>query len=489
MSSTATSVNSPVLDPPNHDLNVPYGSQLQRVGPWPTDNVAPMADATPRDTANTSETHPLSRNYRRLFAASTISNLGDGIGIIAYPWLATALTRDPFLIALVATVQRLPWLVFSLPAGVITDRYERRKLMVWSNIARTMLALAVAFIVLGAQGSLPDVDRLTDPDLVLDTDVRLYVLLLIATMLFGIAEVIHDNAAQTFMPASVGTDQLEKANGRLWGAEMIANTFAGPPLGALLIAIAFSLPFFIDSITFAIAALLVWLISVPNRTAPPALEDRQPWKTEMAEGIRWLWNHDFLRHLAIILGLLNAIGSITFAAMVLFAQEVLGTSATEFALLNTGAAMGGIVGGWTASALSKRIGTGPSLYLTLIGGGVTSLVIGLAGWWPMVWLMFAIYTGLGTVWNVITVSLRQTIIPDELLGRVNSVYRFFAWGMIPIGSLIGGVMVVGIDATASRELALRFPWFAAAALHLVLFVYAAPKLTTARIEGARAGHD
>ncbi|MDG1367448.1 MAG: MFS transporter, partial [Acidimicrobiales bacterium] len=82
-----------------------------------------MADATPTDTANRSETHPLSRNYRRLFAASTISNLGDGIGIIAYPWLATALTRDPFLIALVATVQRLPWLVFSLPAGVITDRY------------------------------------------------------------------------------------------------------------------------------------------------------------------------------------------------------------------------------------------------------------------------------------------------------------------------------------------------------------------------------
>ena len=447
-----------------------------------------MAEPTPTDTADESENKPLGGNYRRLFAASTISNLGDGIGVIAYPWLATAITRDPFLIALVAVVQRLPWLLFSLPAGVITDRYERRKLMVWSNVARTILALAVAFIVLGAQGSLPDVDLLTDPDLVLDTDVGLYIILLVATMLFGIAEVIHDNAAQTFMPALVSNDQLEKANGRLWSTEMIANTFAGPPLGALLIAVAFSLPFFVDSITFAVAALLVWLISVPNRTAPPAVEDRRPWQTEMAEGFRWLWNHHFLRHLAIILGLLNAIGSITFAAMVLFAQEILGTSATEFALLNTGGAVGGIVGGWTASAISKRIGTGPSLYLTLIGGGITSLVIGFSGWWPIVWLMFAIYMGLGTVWNVITVSLRQTIIPDELLGRVNSVYRFFAWGMIPIGSLLGGLMVVGVDAVASRELALRFPWFAAAALHIVLFVYAAPKLTTARIEGARAGH-
>lgn len=447
-----------------------------------------MAEPTPTGTADDPANQPLGRNYRRLFAASTISNLGDGIGVIAYPWLATAITRDPFLIALVAVVQRLPWLLFSLPAGVITDRYERRKLMVWSNVARTFLALAVAFIVLGAQGSLPDVDLLTDPDLVLDTDVGLYVILLVATMLFGIAEVIHDNAAQTFMPAIVNTDQLEKANGRLWSTEMIANTFAGPPLGALLIAFAFSLPFFVDSVTFAVAALLVWLISVPNRTAPPAIEDRRPWKTEMAEGFRWLWNHHFLRYLAIILGLLNAIGSITFAAMVLFAQEILGTSATEFALLNTGGAVGGIVGGWTASAISKRIGTGPSLYLTLIGGGITSLVIGFSGWWPVVWLMFAIYMGLGTVWNVITVSLRQTIIPDELLGRVNSVYRFFAWGMIPIGSLIGGLMVVGVDAVASRELALRFPWFAAAALHVALFVYAAPKLTTARIEGARAGH-
>lgn len=444
-----------------------------------------MAEAT---TTGSGEKRPLGSNYRRLFAASTISNLGDGIGVIAYPWLATAVTRDPFLIALVAVVQRLPWLLFSLPAGVITDRYERRKLMVWSNVARTILAVVVSLVVLSAQDTLPDVDLLTDPDLVLDTNVGLYLILLAATMLFGTAEVIHDNAAQTFMPALVSPGQLEKANGRLWASEQVANTFVGPPLGALLIAFAFSLPFFVDSVTFAVAALLVWLISVPNRTAPPTVAERRPWRTEMAEGFRWLWNHEFLRYLAIILGLLNAIGSITFAAMVLFAQEVLGTSATEFALLNTGGAVGGIIGGWTASAISKRIGTGPSLYLTLIGGGITSLVIGFSGWWPVVWLMFGIYVALGTVWNVITVSLRQTIIPDELLGRVNSVYRFFAWGMIPIGSLIGGALVVGVDAVASRELALRFPWFAAAALHLVLFAYAAPKLTTARIEGARAGH-
>ena len=427
--------------------------------------------------------------YRRLFAGSVASNLGDGIGMIAYPWLATAVTRDPLLIALVAVAQRLPWLIFSLPAGVITDRYDRRMLMVWSNIARTIVAATVSMVVLSTQDSLPDVAILNDPELALDTRVGLYLVLLTATIVLGMAEVIHDNAAQTFMPALVRPDQLERANGRLWSAEQVVNTFLGPPAGAFLLAVAFALPFFVDAMTFAVSALLVWLISIPSRHTPSAPTEQRPWRLELVEGFRWLWNHDFLRPLALILGAMNAIGSITLAVFVLFAQEILETSATEFALLNTGGAVGAIIAGWSASWVAKRIGTGPSLYLTLIGSAATAAVIGFASWWPLVWLMFAMSMGLGTVWNVITVSLRQTIIPDELLGRVNSVYRFFAWGMIPIGSLIGGAMVVIVDSAASREAALRFPWFAAAALQVLLFFFAAPKLTTTRIEAARAGHD
>ena len=99
--------------------------------------------------------------------------------------------------------------------------------------------------------------------------------------------------------------------------------------------------------------------------------------------------------------------------------------------------------------------------------------------------MFGIYVLFGTLWNVITVSLRQAIIPDRLLGRVNSVYRFFAWGMMPIGSLLGGLIVLVTDTLGSRELALRMPWFVAGILHFVVFVFAAPKLTTAKIEAAR----
>ena len=190
--------------------------------------------------------------------------------------------------------------------------------------------------------------------------------------------------------------------------------------------------------------------------------------------------------MAIILGCLNALGMVTGAALVLFGQEVLDTGATAFALLTTGGAIGGVIGGWTAASISRTLGSGPSLWLVLITSGVTTVAIGFMNWWPAVWFLFAIEVGVGVLWNVITVSLRQSIIPDHLLGRVNSVYRFFAWGMMPIGSLIGGLIIVATESFASRELALRMPWFIAGGAYFVLFAFAAPRLTTAKIEAARA---
>ncbi len=446
----------------------------------------PEPDPTARPTAPELPPDRLGANYFKLFGASAISNLGDGISVIAYPWLASAITRNPLLIALVAVVQRVPWLVFSLPAGVITDRMNRRTILVRANVVRTAITLFVAFVVLGKQGGLPGPDEVTDAATVITTDLGLYGLVLLATLLLGVAEVFYDNAAQTFMPSIVHADNLEKTNGRMWSAEMIANTFLGPPLGALLIAVAFSLPFYIDAATFAVSAALVAVIPNMSRSAPPKVVDRRHWSVELKEGFGWLWRHELLRPMAIILGLLNAINMMYFSVFVLFGQEILDTSATEFALVTTGAAVGGVVGGWTASAVSRRIGPGPSLWLTLIGAGVTTFAIGAVSLWPLVWLLFGISTALGTLWNVITVSLRQTIIPDHLLGRVNSVYRFFAWGMMPIGSILGGLIVLVTETFGPRELALRMSFFVAGGLFLLLFAFAAPKLTTAKIEAARA---
>ncbi|MCB0992476.1 MAG: MFS transporter, partial [Acidimicrobiales bacterium] len=293
-----------------------------------------------------------------------------------------------------------------------------------------------------------------------------------------------DNAGQTFLPAIVAKDDLEKANGRLWSAEQVANSFAGPPLGSLLIGVAFAAPFFFDAATFAVAAALV--ASIPGQFRPKSTAERAPWRTELVEGVRWLWSHELLRPLAITLGVLNALGALPFAVLVLFGQEVLGTSATEFALLGTGGALGGVLGGFAASAIAKRIGEGAALFLVLVGSGVISAAIGFAGHWLVVWALFATSTVLAVVWNVITVSLRQSIIPDGLLGRVNSVYRFFAWGMMPIGAFAGGLLVALADGPFGRTTALRLPWVVSGVLHLALLVYAAPRLTSAKISAARA---
>ncbi len=430
----------------------------------------------------------LGANYRRLFAATTVSNLGDGVGLIAYPWLASAITRNPILITLVVAVQRLPWLLFTLPAGVITDRGDRRRLMIGANATRAVLTLFVAVAVLLAGRDLPGPDEVQQ---VMRTDALLYVVVLVATLLLGVAEVLYDNSAQTFLPAIVEPDDLERANGRMYSAELVANQFAGPPLGSALLVIGFAAPFFLDAGSFAVSAALIFMIAGRRRTQPvgdpsgASAPSDDPWRTELAAGFRWLWGHELLRPMCIILGAMNALDTLVFSSLVLFGQEVLETTPTEFAIMSTGAAVGGLFGGWCASAISRRIGSGPSLWLTLVASVVTLTLIGLASSWVLVWILMFVMLFTAVLWNVITVSLRQTIIPDALLGRVNSVYRFFAWGMMPVGALLGGLIVAVTDAFASRQLALRMPWFVSAAGNVVLLMFVVGRLTTARMDGAR----
>ena len=428
----------------------------------------------------------LGSRYRKLLAATTISNLGDGVGQIAAPWLASAVTRDPLLIALVVVAQRLPWLVFTLPAGVITDRVDRRRTMVAMNVVRGALTLTVAFAVLGSSDALPGPDEV---DRVVGTTTGLYLMVLASTLLLGMAEVLADNCGQTFMPALVAADDLERANGRLWAAESVANTFVGPPLGSLLLFAAFSLPFFVDAGSFFAAAALVWLIPGSFRAERPEGAVPQHWRVELAEGVRWLWRHELLRSMAIILGLMNLASMLGAATLVLFAQEVLDVGPVLFTVLGFGLALGGIVGGAFASAISARLGSGTCLALTLGGGAVVATAIFALPHWPVVMVMFTAMSLLGTLWNVITVSLRQRIIPSHLLGRVNSVYRFFAWGMMPIGAAASGLIVFVVDRYTTRDWALRSVWLADALVHAGLFVFGRSRLSTARLESVRAAFD
>jgi MFS family permease len=432
-----------------------------------------------------SNTKPLGKNYWRLWFAHGVSNLGDGVSQVAYPWLASAVTRSPLLIATVAVASRLPWLVFTLPAGVITDRFDRRKIIIAMDITRAILAFLVAIAVTTQANNLPALNSIAT-SVNLQTNWFLYTVLIVTALLFGCAEVLRDNSAQTFLPEVVEEDQLENANGKLWSVEFVTNSFIGPPLGSFLIGIFVFLPFYFDTLTFFVSAALVATLASVARPIKEVKDKKAVnFKAEIKEGFSWLWKHELLRPMAIILGCLNGLGAITAATFILFAQEILDTSVFIFAILGTAGAVGGTVGGILGPKISAKLGSGPSLYLTLLSAPVITLIIGLTSSWQLFWALTAIGTCFAVLWNVITVSLRQSIIPTHLLGRVNSVYRFFAWGSLPIGTLIGGALVDLVELTGDREFALRLPYLLVTVAGLLLFFFAAPRLTTAKIETAR----
>lgn len=415
----------------------------------------------------------LGAGYWKLWTASVGTNLGDGLALIAFPWLASLITRDGFKLGLVGLAARLPWLVVSLPAGVVTDRLDRRQVMVAADLARMAVMATVAALVVAYS------DRLGDPapeNLLLGG-------LLLAVFALGCAEVLRDNAAQTILPAIVEPAQLERANGRLWGAEMVMNSFVGPPLAGVLIGLGLALPFLAHALALGMAAVL--MMSLTGSFRPERGEGRG-FGTDLSEGVAWLWSHHLLRPLAITLGIINGLSAAAFATFVFFAQEILGLAAASFGLLMTGGAVGGAVGAVTAARVVAGIGKGPALFVTLLGSAATFALVGLTSSGLLVWVLLLVGTFLAMLWNVVTVSLRQRIIPDRILGRVNSVYRFFGWGMMSVGALAGGAVVSLTEPALGRPAALRLPFLAAAALYLLTWVYARGRLSSSRIAAAEA---
>ena len=426
----------------------------------------------------------LGSKYWRLWSASAISNLGDGITSVAYPWLASAVTRSPLLIAIVGFASRLPWLVFTLFAGVISDRFDRRKIILRMDLVRGFLTVIVALVVMWKQSELPKLNDLAG-GLTVDTNYFIYSVLVITALLFGLAEVLRDNTAQTILPSIVEKENLEKANSRLWTAESLTNTFIGPPLGSLIIGIAIFLPFWFDAASFFIAVALIASIAGSFKAVSDAPATKVNFRADIKEGFSWLWNHKFFRNLAIILGLLNFTGTLVGATYILFAQEVLKVDVKIFAILGIAGAIGGLIGSSFGDKISKKLGGGPTLKFALITGPVGAIIIGLTNSWIVVFIVTAIESLSAVLWNLITVSLRQSVIPSHLIGRVNSVYRFFGWGTIPLGMIFGGLIVSLLQNFMIREYALRAPYLISAIIGTVLFIFAAPFLTTARIEAVK----
>lgn len=399
--------------------------------------------------------------FRLLLSASAASNLADGIAALALPWLATLVTRDPALIALVAFASRLPWLLFSVPVGVLVDRRDRRRLMAQADALRMVLTLGIVGLIAAA------------PALPLTQETPRYVLGLAAlAFLLGAAEVVRDNAAQTLLPALVDRDRLEDANGQLWSMEQVMGAFVGPPLAGLLIALAVPAPFLLDAAAFALAACLVWMIALPPRAAPV----RRSVVAEMAEGWRWMRGERMLVRVAVMLGLLNFLATAMVTVLVLFSQEILGLGATGHGVLLTAGAAGAVIAGVSGPRLAARIGARRAVILALVLMPFPPLAIALTASPVVVALALFAETVAGMIWNIVTVSWRQRLIPDALLGRVNAIYRFFGWGMMPLGALAGGWIVALAEPGLGREVALRLPYLLSFTGFAMLFLYARRRL-------------
>jgi MFS family permease len=368
----------------------------------------------------------------------------------AAPLLTLALTNDERLIAGVSFCAMIPWLVLSLPAGVYIDRFDRRKLMIAANIIRAVLFGIIAFSA--ATGTL---------------SIWTFMAILIGV---GCCEVIFDMSAQAFLPHIVPDHLLEKANGRLSSLELITNTFIGLPLGAWAFVIAVGVPFGVNAASFALAAMLVASIRIPSATKSETSDEEQPtsFKADLVEGLQWLWANKLIRTLAIMLGITNMTTMFGDAIFVKYAAVELGVTGRAYGFLLALTAVGSILGGLLGDKIANRLGIAQSIVYSYFVFGFVGFIYFFM---PYVWsvAIAASFMGLaGTTWNVVTVSLRQRIIPTELFGRVNSVYRFIGTGSIGIGALIGGQIAYSTN--------LRMPFLVAAILGITALLIGGPVL-------------
>jgi MFS family permease len=366
------------------------------------------------------DTRQLGPAFNRLWCSSGLSNLADGIVKVALPLVAIRYTQSPTVIAGLTFALTLPWLVCALPAGALADRLDRRRSMLAANLVRTGLLGGSAALLAAGLGSI-------------------WLLYLIAVCL-GIAETIYDTSAQSILPQLVERDQLSRANSRLFAAELTANQFVGPPLGGVLVAAGAALSIAVPGALWmvAIGALLMVRGSYRfERTTASTM------RADIAEGLRYLWRNRVLRTLAMMTGLFNLATNATFGVLVLYAvgpASAMRLSDGGYGLLFATLAVGSLLGSFLAGPVERMLGRAGSLALSYGGGAVLVGVLAVTANPFLIGAGFVIGSIGLVIGNVIAVSLRQRIAPGRLLGRVNSGYRLVAWGTMPLGAVLGGLL-------------------------------------------------
>ncbi|HEY5472532.1 MAG TPA: MFS transporter [Candidatus Limnocylindrales bacterium] len=370
----------------------------------------------------------LGLDYRKLWAGNAASNLGDGISFVAIPLLAAALTSDPVLIAGLSMVNAGARLLVVLPIGVLVDRVNRTTVLWAANLGRALVLATLALVVAKGAGSIA--------------------VLYGVFALIGVMESAADNSSLSILPAVVETEDLDKANSQISAAQLVADEFAGPPLGGLMFATAIALPFAAMGALYAAAAVLFLGLRVNVRP------ERLPGQTgsigrDLLVGARWLKGNRLLFGLAVIGGLASAAYMIPFSILVLFSKEVLGLDAAGYGVLLSASAVGGLVGSIIAAPLRRRAGYARTVVGSLALGAMTLAAVSFTTVPWVAAICLAAYILHAVVWGICVNSLRQRLVPDHLRGRVNAVSKLLGLVGLTVGAGLGGVVAAAFGLGAS----------------------------------------
>ncbi|WP_179224447.1 MFS transporter [Geodermatophilus pulveris] len=355
--------------------------------------------------------------FRWLVGASWVTNLGDGIALAAGPLLVASQTQDPLLVALGALVQRLPWLLFGLHAGVLADRVDRRRLVAAIDLARAgVLAVLAVALATGDVG---------------------IAAILAALFVLGTAEVFADVTSGTLLPMVVGRADLGVGNARLMAGTLTMNELAGPALGAVLFVAGTAWPFVTQAVLLVLGALLVSRMRLPAHERPA---ERAHVRRDIAQGLRWVWGNAAVRTLTLTSVSFNVTFGAAWAVLVLYADQRLGLSPVGYGVLTSMGALGGFAGTAAYDWLERRAGLATLMRVGLVIETLTHLVLALTttAWVAMV--VMAVFGAHAFVWGTTSRTVRMRAVPIGLQGRVGSLAAMGGFSGILVGQLVGGLI-------------------------------------------------
>ena len=375
----------------------------------------------------------VSGRFAKLWTASTLSALGTGLTIVAAPLYVSARTSNALIVSATTGVAMLPWLLFALPAGVLVDRVDRRRLMVAIDWARTAAMGVLAVAILGGWSSI--------------------ILLDLVLFLVNTGETAFEPAAQSMVPAVVPRNQLERANGWLVGGLTLTRYMIAGPLGGFMFIVAASIPFFANAGTYAASAILVGLVggtyrATPPRQSPSPEAPGPPRWRAWGAGLRFLFSQRMLRTMAILIGLLNVTLAAATAVLVLLAKERLHVGSVGYGSLFTCMAVGSLLGSAFGDRVIRRVTATWTIRIGLIVEALTHLTLALA---TSVYVVGAVMVAFGihaALWTIVGSSLRQRLTPEHMLGRVSSATMFISTGGNCVGALLGGALAGAFGITA-----------------------------------------